>query len=63
MSELTRCNRCKLNSMVRLAAKRGATVHVSVHVVGEWAGWTSARYSDAEEPSAWFLELTEACAC
>lgn len=63
MSALTRCNRCNLNDMRRRAAARGVEVIVKVEWTGEMRGWTSARYSDEDEPSAWFMQLTEACAC
>lgn len=59
MSELTTCNYCTLQSMLRKASKRGATVTLSTTD----DGWVSARYSDREEPSAWFKELTRSCVC
>lgn len=65
MSELTPCNRCSLNSMQRRAKARGTEVIVKVvhDPKDPMHGWTSARYSDEDEPSAWFMQLTEACAC
>jgi hypothetical protein len=65
MSELTRCNRCTLESMQRRAKARGVEVIVTVHTApdDEVRGWTSARYSDEDKPSAYFKVLTEACAC
>jgi len=30
---------------------------------GEMKGWYSVRYSDKEEPSSWFKELTDKCVC
>jgi hypothetical protein len=65
MSSLTQCNRCTLDRMRRGAAARG--VEVIVEVVTDpddpMRGWTSARYSDRDEPSSYFQVLTEACAC
>lgn len=68
MSELTICNRCSLDRMEARARERGVEVIVTVlHPVGDpdqhMAGWISARYSDQEEPSAWFVQLTMKCAC
>lgn len=65
MSELTPCNRCSLEAMKRRATKRGVEVIVEVvhHPNDPMRGWTSARYSDEDEPAAWFQVLTEACAC
>jgi hypothetical protein len=64
MSDLTKCNRCTLDEMQRRAAARGAEVIVEVeHAAQDMAGWISARYSDDDEPSAYFLSLPEACAC
>lgn len=59
MSTLTRCNRCNLDRMERRAAQRGATVILDKTD----DGWISARYSDHEKPSAWFMELTDGCVC
>lgn len=56
------CNRCTLRSMEATAEARGATVVVEP-ATGEMEGWTSARYSDRDSPSAWFKLLTEECAC
>ena len=58
MSELTKCNHCTLRDMKENAEKRAAAV-----ILGEDDGWTTARYSDHDEPSAWFLELTDGCVC
>ena len=63
MSELTPCNRCSLDAMERRARMRGVKVIVEVAWTGEMRGWTSARYSDEDEPAAWFQQLTTACAC
>lgn len=65
MSELTRCNRCKLEDMKRRAAARGVTVDVQVvfDPHDPMHGWTSARYSDQDKPSSYYQVLTEACAC
>ncbi len=30
---------------------------------GLMAGWVSARYEVDEEPSAWFMELSDHCVC
>jgi hypothetical protein len=59
MSELTRCNRCSLDEMERRATKHGATVLLTL----DDDGWLAARYSDQDEPSAWFRELTDGCVC
>lgn len=58
MSELTRCNRCVFNDMRARAAGRGATV-----ILSQQDGWVAARYSDRDEPSSWFLELSDGCVC
>ena len=58
MSELTQCNYCTLQQMKRRAAERGVEI-----IMGWDAGWTTARYSDQEEPTAMFLQLTTRCAC
>jgi hypothetical protein len=59
MSELTKCNRCTLDRMQRDATVRGVTVILGT----DEYGWVSARYSDQDEPSAHFMELTDRCAC
>lgn len=61
MSELTKCNHCSLRDMEARAAERGATVIVAVRPGDD--NWISARYSDEEEPSAWFKVLTAHCVC
>jgi len=58
MSELTRCNYCSLRAMKERAEARGVTV-----IVGHEDGWTTARYSDEEEPAAYFLTLSGRCEC
>lgn len=58
MSELTRCNYCSLRDMHRRADERGVKV-----IVSNDDGWVSARFSDSDEPSAWFLQLTSHCVC
>lgn len=62
MSELTRCNFCNLLVMRHRAKERGIDVLVRAGE-GEWVGWTLAIYTDQDEPSAYFLELTEECVC
>lgn len=63
MSELTSCNRCSLNRMIREAAERGATVRTYVVPDGEvMAGWTRVMASDRDSGS-YFMEITEGCAC
>lgn len=62
MSELTPCNFCNLAAMKARAAARGVEVVVGAESVGLDI-WTTARYSDKEEPSAWFLVLTAHCVC
>ena len=54
MSELTRCNRCTLNDIIRRAGK-GAEIRL---VSGEW----TVCYVNGERVAS-FLELTEQCAC
>lgn len=65
MSGLTQCNRCQLSDMRARAAERGVevVVEVATHPDDPMRGWTSARYTDHDTPSAWFMTLTEACAC
>lgn len=64
MSELTICNRCSLDRMEELAAARGVVVITHVEdPLSDMAGWISARYSDHEKPSAWFMQLPARCAC
>ena len=60
MSEMTPCNHCTLQSMRRRAQERGVVV-----VLGrdEESGWVTARYDDEDEPCAWFVTLTDVCAC
>lgn len=58
MSTLTPCNHCTYKDMCRRAADRGAVV-----VLRQDNGWVSARYSDRDEPSAYFLELSDGCVC
>lgn len=59
MSELTSCNYCSLRRMRLDASSRGVEVIVSV----DEHGWIAARYSDRDEPSAWFMEVSNECAC
>lgn len=59
MSELTQCNYCTYEHMKAEAKKRNVTVVLE----RSQDGWTSARYSDEKEPSAWFLKLTRECVC
>jgi hypothetical protein len=63
MSELTRCNHCKINDMKRHAEKRGVELIVKREHQGEMRGWYSARFSDEAEPSAWFMQVTIGCEC
>jgi hypothetical protein len=65
MSELTPCNRCSLTRMQRHARARGADVIVKAITdeADPMHGWTSARYSDEPEPTAWFWVLPDRCAC
>lgn len=59
MSELTPCNYCTLKFLRQQAAKRSVTI-----VLGkDEHGWVTATYSDQDEPTAWFMELTERCVC
>lgn len=63
MSELTPCNWHTLQGMKARARKRGTEVIVTKITEGDFAGWTSARFADQETPAAYFMELTERCAC
>jgi hypothetical protein len=45
------------------ARERGVDLIVQRVESGEMKGWTSARYSDRQGPSAWFKELPSECAC
>lgn len=58
MSSLTRCNYCTFDDMRRRAAGRGAAV-----ILRQYDGWIAARYSDHDEPTAYFLELSDGCVC
>lgn len=59
MSELTLCNFCQLRRMRRYAKERGVTVKMG----HDDQGWVTARYSDEKEPSAYYREVPERCAC
>lgn len=64
MSSLTRCNFCTLRRMRELAAARGVSVIVEPVPAEEiMGGWTTARYSDKDRPSAWFMALSDRCVC
>lgn len=58
MSALTQCNYCTLQQMKRNAEQIGVEV-----IIGHDVDWITARYSDREEPSAMFLQLTTHCVC
>lgn len=60
MSELTPCNWCTMQSMLRTARKRGAELLIAY---GPPGGWVIVGYSDRLEPSAWFMHLTGECVC
>ena len=62
MSELTECNYCSLKDMKRRAAARGVEV-ITEQGRSNMVGWISARYSDQDEPSAYFAQLTSECVC
>lgn len=58
MSSLTECNYCTLKRMQE-RAKEG-----KVDIIMDRAdGWITVRYSNEEEPSAYFLELSDHCVC
>lgn len=59
MSELTKCNWCTLQWMKARAKARG----VEIIVDKDENGWVRVRYSDYLDASAYFMELTEGCAC
>ena len=63
MSELTRCSYCTLQDMRRRARIRGVQLITRVEGSGTMRGWTSVRYSNENEPSAYFLQLTTHCVC
>ena len=63
MSELTPCNFCQAQAMNDRAEKRGVQLVLKLQTQGDMEGWWSARYSDQEEPSAWFKQLTSHCVC
>lgn len=63
MSGLTQCNYCTLQSMRATAKARGVEVIVTHLSFGEMRGWYEARYSDEDEASAYFMQLTQGCAC
>lgn len=65
MSELTPCNYCTLRRMrERRQDMWGTPIEVIVTPNDPEAdGWTSARYTDRDKPSAYFLELTDHCVC
>jgi hypothetical protein len=48
--------------MQRRAKERGTSVTVYAGR-GEWSGWTLVKYNDEDKPSAFFMELTDHCAC
>jgi len=58
VSELTTCNYCNYEAMKKRAKERGVWV-----ILRGQDDWISARYSDEELPSAFFMELTESCVC
>jgi hypothetical protein len=59
MSELNKCNYCTEQAMKQKAKER--RVALIYGVTND--GWITVRYGDMEEPSAYFLELTDHCAC
>jgi hypothetical protein len=59
----TPCNYCSWERMRETAKQRNVGLLVQFETEGEMKGWYSARYSDKEEPSAWFKELTDKCVC
>jgi hypothetical protein len=63
MSDLTPCNFCSLQRIKRRAAERGATVTTRRETSGDMRGWVAVIESDRDEPSSYFMELTDRCAC
>jgi len=66
VSELTRCNFCTLQRIMRSAAEVGATVTTRYEdpVPGhELDRWIAAIRSDKDKPSAYFKQLTTHCVC
>lgn len=62
MSELTRCNFCRLRDMRAAAKKRGARVTVT-QGKDDWTGWLVVKESDEPLPSAFFKALGNKCEC
>lgn len=60
MSELTTCNFCSYEWYRREAGARGA--HLTLFVDQELQ-MIGVRASDRDDPLAWFLELSDSCAC
>lgn len=60
MSELTLCNFCSYEDLLARARERNA--HLTLFVDPELQ-MIGVRASDREEPLAWFVELTDRCAC
>lgn len=63
MSDLTPCNFCTMQNMKARAEMRGVELIVQLETEGDMVDWWSARYSDQTEPSAWFMAITDSCAC
>jgi hypothetical protein len=53
------CNFCSLTGMQGRAKERGVEVITSI----DEHGWTAARFSDKEKPSAYFMIVTDKCCC
>jgi hypothetical protein len=49
--------------MKERAIERGATIEVKLVTEGEMDGWISAKYSDQEKPTSWFMAVTDHCVC
>lgn len=60
MSDLTPCNYCNVQWMWQRAKERRTKLIIKYDPE---MGMMSARYANEDKPSAWFVELTEHCAC
>ena len=64
MSELTQCNLCSKIYMEHKAKERGVELIVRLEPLShEMGGWWSARYSDEDKPSAYWLAIPDRCVC
>ncbi len=62
MNPTTQCNYCTLQAMKALAQVQGVEVVIGQERRVEQV-WITVRYSNKAKPSAWFMSLTDHCAC